>query len=66
MVEDEVAAFDMGVLVEVINAVGVEKGSPPLQAVDLVALFQEELGEIGPVLAGNPGDQRFLMHESLL
>lgn len=50
------------VLVEVIDAIGVEQGGPPLDAVHLVTLAQQELGEIGAVLAGDARDQRLARH----
>jgi hypothetical protein len=37
---------------------GVEQRGAALDAVHLVALFQQELGQIGAVLAGDAGDQR--------
>ena len=36
---------------------GVERRGPADQAVDLVALAEQQFGEVGPVLAGDPGDQ---------
>ena len=45
------------VLVEVVDAVGVEEGRAALDAVDDVALVQQELGEVGAVLAGDAGDE---------
>ena len=34
-------------------------------AVDFVALFEQKLGQVGPVLAGDAGDER-LFHTKLL
>ena len=45
------------VLVEVINALGVELRGAALEAVDGVALVQQEFGQIGAVLAGDAGDK---------
>jgi len=36
---------------------------PPLDAVDGIALREEELGEIGAILAGDAGDECSLVHE---
>ena len=44
--------------VEVVDAVGVEGAGAALDAVDLVALGEQELGEVRAVLAGDAGDQR--------
>jgi hypothetical protein len=50
-------------LVEVIDAAGVEAAGPPLDAVHRIALLQQQLGQIGAVLAGNAGDQGCFSHE---
>jgi hypothetical protein len=44
------------VAVQVVDAVGVEERRAALDAVHLVALVEQELGEIGAVLAGDAGD----------
>ena len=49
---------------EVIDTVGVEQRRAPLDAVNLIALADQELGEIGPVLSGNAGDQCGLCHRA--
>jgi hypothetical protein len=48
----------MRILVEVIDAGGVERGRPPLDAMDLIAETEQIFGKIGAVLAGDAGDQR--------
>ena len=48
----------MRILVEMVDAGGIERGRPPLDAVDGVALAEQIFGEIGAVLAGDAGDQR--------
>jgi hypothetical protein len=45
------------ILVEVVDAVGVEQRAAALDAVHLVALVEQELGEVGAVLAGDAGDE---------
>ena len=57
VVQDEAAIADVRVLVEVIDAVGVEERRPALDAVDDVALAEQQLGEVGAVLPGDAGDQ---------
>ena len=62
VVEDEAsggaAEVDlMGVLVEVIDAIGVEAAGAALDAMDAIALLQQEFGEVGAVLAGDACDQ---------
>ena len=57
VVQDEAAVRLVRVLVEVVDALGVEGRGAALDAVDLVALGEQELGEVGAVLAGDAGDQ---------
>jgi hypothetical protein len=42
--EDEVAVLHVGVLVQMVDAVGVEERGAALDAVDDVALFKEKFG----------------------
>ena len=55
----------VGILIEVIDAGGVEGGGAAFDAVYGVALLQEEFREIGAVLAGDPSDER-LFHGGTL
>jgi hypothetical protein len=48
----------MRILVEVIDARGIERGRPPLDAMDLIAEAEQIFGKIGAVLAGDAGNQR--------
>ena len=50
----------MRVLVNVVESLGVERRRPPDQAVHLVALRQQQFGEVRAVLAGDSGYQRGL------
>ena len=45
------------ILVQMIDAVGVERGGAALDAVNLVALVEQQLRQVGAVLAGDAGDQ---------
>jgi len=47
----------MRILVDVVDPLRVEKRSTALDAVHLVALLEEKLGQVGAVLAGNAGDE---------
>src|SRR5262249_45055094 len=40
------------------NAREILRARPPDHAADAVALFEEQLGQIGAVLSGYPGDER--------
>ena len=53
VVEVEPRVLVVRVAVEVVDPAGVEQRGAPDQAVDLVALAEQELGEVGPVLAGD-------------
>ncbi|KAG1257178.1 hypothetical protein G6F65_016013 [Rhizopus arrhizus] len=53
VMQHEIARLVVRILVQVVDARGVEQRSAPLDAVDLIALGQQELRQVGPVLAGN-------------
>ena len=57
VVHEEAHALLVGVDVEVVDALGVEGARAALHAVDDVALLEQQLGEVGAVLAGDAGDQ---------
>jgi len=57
VVEVEAGGGVVGVLVEVVDAIGVEGGGATDDAVDFVAFLEEEFGEVGAVLAGDAGDE---------
>ena len=54
---EELGCRLVGVVVEVVDPVRVEAGGAADDAVDLVALLEQELGQVGTVLAGQPGDR---------
>jgi hypothetical protein len=56
--EEEADAVNMAILVEVIDAACIEGACAADDAVDFVALVEEEIGEVGTVLAGDAGDER--------
>ena len=62
VVEHEAAVADVRILVEMIDPVGVEQRRPALDAVDDVPLVEQELGEVGAVLAGDAGDESDWRH----
>ncbi len=49
--------FFVRVLVEVVNAGRIEKRGTALDAMDDVALVEQQFGEVGAVLAGDAGDE---------
>ena len=53
------------VLVQVVDPARIERARLADQAVHLIALFEQQLGQVRPVLPGDPGYQRLLCHVSL-
>ena len=58
VVQLEIGVFYVRILVNVIDPLGVEGTGTAFDAVHDVAFFQEELGQIGSVLACDTGDER--------
>ncbi len=46
------------ILIDVVDPLRVEQRGPALDAMNLAALFEKELGEAGPVLPGDTGVER--------
>ena len=57
VMQDEARIGLVRVLIEMLDAAGVERRRAALDAVDHVALGQQQFGKIGAVLAGDAGDQ---------
>lgn len=55
--EEESDTGFVGVFVEVINPVGVNQAGAAFNAVDDVAFVEQEFSEVGPILAGNTGNE---------
>ena len=53
------------ILVDVINALGVEMRRPTLDAMDFIALLEEELRQVRAILARDAGDECFF-HDLIL
>jgi hypothetical protein len=56
--QDEVALGLMRILVEMVDALGVKRGSAAFQAVNFITFREEEFRQVRSVLSGDPGDQR--------
>jgi hypothetical protein len=66
-VEDQAPVLFVRILVEVVDAAGVEGRRAPDHAVHFVAFVEKELREVGAVLTGDAGDQRtFRRHAGIL
>jgi len=50
--------FGAGLLIQVIDPLGVDKGTAPLDSANGVALFQEELAQVCSVLARHTRNKR--------
>ena len=46
----------VGILVQVVDAIGVERGGATFDAMHTVAFRQQKFGQIGAVLSGNSGN----------
>ena len=57
VVQEELGLRVVRVLVEVVDPGRVERRGPTDQPVDLVPLAQQQLGQVGPVLPGDSGDE---------
>ena len=55
--QDETPVADMRVLIQRVDAVGVEQRSATLDAVDDVAFAEQKLSQISTVLAGDASDE---------
>ena len=58
IVQQERHVAGMRILIEMVDARGVERGRPPLDAMHGVAEAEQIFGEIGAVLPGNAGEER--------
>lgn len=56
IVQKKPRSLHMGVHIEVVDAVGIEGGRSPLDAVDDVAFVEEKFGQVGPILPGDSSD----------
>ena len=59
IVQKELRSRLVNIYVQVVHAFGIQRRRPPLQAVDLIALRAQELGQIRAILPGNASNQGF-------
>ena len=62
VMEHELLLRHVRILVDVVHPLGVEQRRAPLDAMHLVPLFQQQFGQVRPVLTGHAGDQRPFLH----
>src|SRR5439155_20904214 len=62
IVQKQPGAPRMRVVVNRIQAPRIESAGPPNNAVHFVSFGQQQLRQVGPVLSGNSGNERFLSH----
>ena len=66
IVQGQLRAGFIEFAIQMVDAFGVERGGAALEAMHLVALGQQQLGKVRPVLAGDAGDQSsFLFHRGI-
>jgi hypothetical protein len=53
----ELSLGKMGVLIDMINSIGVEGAGPADNSMDFITFTEEQLGQVATVLASNPGYQ---------
>ena len=61
VVQEEPGLRVVGITIQVIDAVGVERAAPADDTVNNIVLGHQEFRQIGPVLTGDAGDQRPLL-----
>ena len=59
VVEEQAHILFVRVVVDVVDATGVEGGGAADHAVDLIAFCQQQFRQVGTVLAGDAGDECF-------
>lgn len=62
IVQDQVFMQGLGVLVNVIDALGIERRRAAFQAMHDVAFFQQQFRQVRTILPGNPGNKRDFFH----
>ena len=65
IVKNKVTVVDMGILIDMVYALGIERGGAAFDTVNFVAFFQQEFCEVGAVLAGDTGDESALFHSDI-
>jgi hypothetical protein len=59
IMKDHISVLLVRILIEVVDPIGIEKGRPALDAMDLVVFFQEQFSKVGPILSGDSRDECF-------
>ena len=62
VMEFEARVVDVRVLIDMVDPPRVEQGRPPLDPMHLIALVQQKLCQIRPILPGDPGNKRASSH----
>ena len=57
VMQDEVSVINMRILIEVVDAARVEAGAAAFDAMNGVALLQQQLCKVGSILSGDAGDE---------
>src|SRR6185295_6361730 len=62
VMQDEATIGYVGILIEMVDALGIEKRRAPFHAVDHIPFVQQQLGQVSAVLAGDSGNQCSAVH----
>ena len=55
VVHEEANVLFVGVVIQMVHAIGIEEGRTTFHAVDKVSFVQKKLGQVGAVLTGDTG-----------
>jgi hypothetical protein len=66
IMQKKLRVFDVGVDVEMIDAGGIKRGGPPLDAMDDITLAEQDLSKISPVLTCGAGNECNLFRHLIL
>ena len=57
VMQDEVSVINMRILIEMVDAARVEAGAAAFDAMNGIALLQQQLCKVGSILSGDAGDE---------
>ncbi len=64
IVQDKITIVNVGILIQVVDAVSIEQRSAAFNAMDNVALLQQKLCQVSAILSGHSGNQCNFTHKT--
>jgi hypothetical protein len=64
MMQNEMAVTDFRTFIQMIDAISIEQGSTPLEAMHFITFVEQEFSQVGSVLPGNAGYKSLLHHRN--